>query len=38
MIQSAFALGCLEALLDLPALTSYSNQGFNRVFSAGSVT
>src|SRR5271166_6204639 len=38
VIQSAFALGSLKALLDLPALSGHSDQRLQRVFPGGSVT
>src|SRR5271166_5415939 len=38
VIQSAFALGSLKALLDLPALSGHSDQRLQRVFPDGSVT
>src|SRR5664279_4609269 len=38
VIQSAFAFSRLKGLLDQPALSGHSDQGFNRVFTAGGVT
>ena len=38
VIQSAFALGSLKTLLDLPALSGHSDQSFKRVSAGGSVT
>src|ERR1035441_198468 len=38
VIQSAFALGGLKALLDLPALSGHSDKRLQRVFPGGSVT
>src|ERR1035437_3763034 len=38
VIQSAFALGGLKALLDLPALSGHSDKRLQRIFPGGSVT
>jgi hypothetical protein len=38
VIQSAFAFSRLKGLLDQPALAGHSDQGFNRVFTAGAST
>src|ERR1039457_4184921 len=38
VIQPAFAFSRLKGLLDQPALSGHSDQGFNRVFPGGRVT
>ena len=37
VVQSALALRCLEALLDLPALPSYADKGLQRGFRGGRI-
>ena len=38
VVQPAFAFSCLKGLFDQPALSSHSDQRFQRVFPDGSVT